>query len=548
MLQAKNDKNTILSEHIAGHRSDIAQDIDAVMKYIESPSRSDSKSNRQRVNFPKSGSSRSVGGGKLRPIRDKSSDTVRKGRKSKESKFQKSSSLEEVCISTFEDLTSSSVVGEQKNFPLRDVDTTVRKQSPVERMQADASQETDMIFNKVSSSASSSFIKTANDSIILALKKDTMDNDTDSEFFTVTKKQRKKKNTTFPKERSRMHKFTCTSKKPFSCESKERCAYAFTRPISRRKSTSSVPSTEKSDDSSDDGDSVHSLPISSEACAIHDTCINTVSYAAIARAAPEKCIKYQSDGEITDNNINNDKPCQPAQAHTLREDEIGSSAAAEVIPTVTLPLSTRKEKPRPLKITNEDYPPLYTDSSTGTDMYVEYTVSVPRKENVVCQSVVNVEKTVIVKTPSASKTQNSLKHIDKNCSHCRRPAVVMCDSACSPCDVKDLEFGFDVSAELVSVDDELTLTTLTIEGASVSDGAGVTSPACDEDLWPTPPAVACLPSQLFQRTPEESVLKADPALAFVMSGQSPMLFTSKFIFIYLLLNAICQKNVQPRGI
>uniref|UniRef100_A0A146LEL8 Uncharacterized protein n=2 Tax=Lygus hesperus TaxID=30085 RepID=A0A146LEL8_LYGHE len=432
-LKAKNDKNTILSEHIEGHRSDIAQDIDAVMKYIESPTRTDGKSTRQRMNFPKS-SARIAN--KLRPVRDKSSDTVRKGRKSKDSKFQKSSSLEEVRISTFEDLTSSIEEQSQEGL-ISALNNSVRKNSRVRGLDVYTSQESSF------SSTNKTVANTCENSAVVSTsisKKETADVDADSDFLTVKKKQRKKKNNSFHAQRNKIPNFSAYSaKKSFSCPSKERSCCNFERhSISRRKSTSSVPSSEKSDESSD-GDSVHSLPISSESCSMRslgESCIKNASYAAIARAVPSPSKPYsESDVDCNDKVLSSpEEPPSP-----------------ESIPTVMVQLPLRKEKFQNMRITNEDYPPLHHDSSN--DMYVEYTVSVPKKEKVVYESVVNVEKTVIVKLP-LSKSKNAAKPAEKISVPEKRPPVIICDPSCSPCDVQGLEFGFEINHQLLEEEEE----------------------------------------------------------------------------------------------
>ncbi|KAF6216258.1 hypothetical protein GE061_000598 [Apolygus lucorum] len=425
-LKAKNDKNTILSEHIEGHRSDIAQDIDAVMKYIESPTRTDGKTTRQRMNFPKS-SSRIAN--KLRPVRDKSSDTVRKGRKSKENKFQKSSSLEEVRISTFEDLTSSIEEQSQEGF-ISALDNSVRNRSQGRGLDVYTSQESGF------ASMDKTVAYTYNNSTAVSpsvFQKEIGDVDADSDFLTVKKKQRKKKNNSYQAQRNKIPNFTALSaKKAFA-----RVIERERQRISRRKSTSSVPSSEKSDESSD-GDSVHSLPISSESCSMRslgENCLKNASYAAIARAVPSPSKPYsESEAECIDKTVSSpEEPPSP-----------------ESIPTVMVQLPLRKDKCQNIRITNEDYPPLHHESSN--DMYVEYTVSVPKKEKIVYETVVNVEKTVIVKLPP-SKSKTAAKPTEIICVPEKRPPVIICDPTCSPCDVQGLEFGFEINHQLLEEKD-----------------------------------------------------------------------------------------------
>ncbi|XP_066908055.1 uncharacterized protein [Halyomorpha halys] len=443
-LKAKNDKNTILSQHIEGHRSDIAQDIDALMKYIESPNIDGSKARQRNVMGFSKHSNRVTH--KIGQIRDKSSDTFSgKIQKPKENKLQKSSSLEEVSISKFEDLTLSKKPAESsKNL-----------------QHGSGNKELNCLDQEISASFD---IKSPKKEV--PFQQERFESEVfDAEFLPVTKKSRKKKNVCESHIRNRISKINVGfrgEKVLGSYIGKSQDLESFTvstRDFQRRKSISSVPSSDKSGDTSD-MDSVHSFPVSSnKGRAIKNNVSASVgstpqiSYADMARSVPSP---LRTRNELHNNESKNklflDSP-------SVSDENFQQSSLSDAIPTVIVQLPAKKHLGGSVHNLKDEYPPLFTEmcdkAFSCKDMFVEYTVVVPKRSSSILESnCVNVEETVLIDMPLSKSDAPILEGLNlalDNKLTTKRPPVILMNSNANDCnDVNDLVFGFEVNEQLLS--------------------------------------------------------------------------------------------------
>lgn len=437
-LKARNDKNTILSQHIEGHRSDIAQDIDALMKYIESPKNADAKSSRQRNSVGYSKQNTRINN-KIAPVRDKSTDTFsRKSPKNKDDTMHKSSSLEEVSISKFEDLTQTFPVTDEKNKITKKPsnDKTIWKSN------VNLKYDKDLHVSEVP----------------LAVRSDKTEPEIiDSDFLPVTKKNRKKKCAYESNLRNKTMKtgdYHRTDKALSSYMRKSQELDSFhgpTREFQRRKSISSVPSSDKSGDTSD-MDSVHSFPVSSSKgkgmkgnVSVSSGSTPQISYADIARSAPSP----------TRNELS--PKCKSNVDQLGDFDEQHNFSSHEPIPTVIFQLPSRKEPVENSIKSREEYPPLeiktVDKNMSQCDLFVEYTMVVPKRNPPVEASYINVEETVLIEMPppkhETSVLDNTNLVVDSHLSN-KRPPVILLNTSNETNDVNDLEFGFEVNEQLLN--------------------------------------------------------------------------------------------------
>lgn len=427
VFQAKNDKNIILSQHIEGHRSDIAQDIDAIMKYIESPKMNETKNTRQRNSMTLSKQS-SRANNKIPRIRDKSTETFsRKSSKSKESKLQKSSSLEEVSISKFEDLTQG------------DIGNKLSK--PSHKSKTDKSQP------KIPASNYVCDLETPG---VPAIGDKCEPESIDAEFLPVIKKNRKKKGIPESSIRNRTRKIGSgyrNEKMLSSYMVKSQKLEGFpssSRDFQRRKSISSIPSSDKSGDSSD-LDSVHSFPVSSNKGKGNKPCVSLytgstpqISYADIARSVPSP--SRLADFSPSTDNIDE---CDFDSVCSVRE----------AVPTVVIQLPSKKEFRQ--DSVDQDYPPLNVKTAdnhcSSSDMFVEYTVHVPKRNSSFQSNCVNVEETVLIEMPSSdiSDKEGLSVALDNQVSSKRPPVILMNSNSNDSNEVNDLVFGFEINEQLL---------------------------------------------------------------------------------------------------
>ncbi|XP_014250436.1 uncharacterized protein LOC106667183 isoform X2 [Cimex lectularius] len=493
-VKAKNDKNTILSQHIEGHRSDIAQDIDALMKYIESPTHGEDKRGRQ-MNFTKNSGHIAS---KLQP-RDKSSETLRKGRKSKDTQFHKSNSLEEVSVSKFEDLTQSEVKKSEtqqdiKSLPLKLENKTECQKVEQKSCPTKLDKNNLEKGNKINPKPDSNVIMIEN---IMPRKEDPELQD--AEFHTVTKKQKKRKNIFFVnRNRGREqhqygHKqeYRHDYKNFYAHDNKQRGGlYSFKRKndYHRRKSTSSVPSSEKSGESSD-LDSVHSLPVSSTKVKRNEMNLETransnhTSYADIIKAVPTPSKQVNESSYISES-------CDKTSGSN---DVIEPN---EPVPSVMVSLPKKREKNSFSPICSpQDYPPLLhigdsnqvnssshsrtntsnnqstssnlistapstandsanKTSNSSNDMFVEFTLVVPPKDKYV-NKCVNVEETVYVKIKPSDNVTPAPPPGEETVP--KRPPVILLSRTKERPIVNDLEFGFEINEQLLQGEEELAV-------------------------------------------------------------------------------------------
>ncbi|CAH1392884.1 unnamed protein product [Nezara viridula] len=442
-LKAKNDKNTILSQHIEGHRSDIAQDIDALMKYIESPNIDGSKSRPRNVmSFSKHSNRVSH---KIGQIRDKSSDTFSgKIQKHKENKLQKSSSLEEVSISKFEDLTLNKKSAESSK--------DVQHRSDIKA------------FSYLSQEITTSFdIKSPKKEV--PFQQDRLESEVfDADFLPVTKKSRKKKNVCENHIRNKISKINVGfrgEKILGSYIGKSQDLESFTvstREFQRRKSISSVPSSDKSGDTSD-MDSVHSFPVSSnKGRAIKNNVSASVgstpqiSYADMARSVPSPLRTYNEPI------INESKNKIFVDSSLVSDENFQQLSLSDAIPTVVVQLPAKKHLGGSVHNLKDEYPPLFAEmcdkAYSCKDMFVEYTVVVPKRSSSIPESnCVNVEETVLIDMPSLKSDAPALEGLnlalDNKLPTKRPPVILMNSNANDSNDVNDLVFGFEVNEQLL---------------------------------------------------------------------------------------------------
>lgn len=413
------------------------------MKYIESPNIDGSKSRqRNMMNFSKHSNRVSH---KIGQIRDKSSDTFSgKIQKHKENKLQKSSSLEEVSISKFEDLTLSKKPAESsKNVHRSGINE----------------------FNYLSQEMTASFdIKSPKKEV--PFQQDRLESEVfDADFLPVTKKSRKKKNFCENHIRNKISKINVGfrgDKVLGSFIGKSQDLESFTvstREFQRRKSISSVPSSDKSGDTSD-MDSVHSFPVSSnKGRAIKNNVSASVgstpqiSYADMARSVPSP---LRTQNELT---INESKNKLFVDSSSVSDESFQQLSLSDPIPTVVVQLPSKKHLGGSVHNLKDEYPPLFAEMCDKTysckDMFVEYTVVVPKRSSSIPESnCVNVEETVLIDLPSPKSDAPALEGLNlaiDNKLPTKRPPVILMNSNANDCyDVNDLVFGFEVNEQLLS--------------------------------------------------------------------------------------------------
>ncbi|CAH0388987.1 unnamed protein product [Bemisia tabaci] len=365
----KNDHDdTILAENIEGHRGD--RDINSLLKYIEAGGDGKHIKSSKLTNGPLVKQAKS----KVKVSREKSTDgdTINRVTKNKrKEKLKKSNSLEEISKTKLEDLTndsdSSSKTMPKKQTTLDDDDLGERQ----ERMGA----EEDSVYATSADECLLSQVKRRD------LKMDrSMENlAADSEFHVVTKKQRRKKRRSVSNDRNTRGKTEQPRRNVGSFPPHDGTNHFPGRsrglsPDKRRKSTSSMPPSDKSDCS--DLDSVHSLPVSSTTpkCQVQKTSTSNgstpqASYADIAKSTV-------SPPQGSTNNMNGSGKWPPVGKSTSAPLNISMSTSS-VSPNESVS-GKRKPNTAPSSVSSSTYEDSLTQSP---DLVPSVTLSLKHKKD-----------------------------------------------------------------------------------------------------------------------------------------------------------------------
>nr|XP_018898547.1 PREDICTED: uncharacterized protein LOC109031481 isoform X2 [Bemisia tabaci] len=365
----KNDHDdTILAENIEGHRGD--RDINSLLKYIEAGGDGKHIKSSKLTNGPLVKQAKS----KVKVSREKSTDgdTLNRVTKNKrKEKLKKSNSLEEISKTKLEDLTndsdSSSKTMPKKQTTLDDDDLGERQ----ERMGA----EEDSVYATSADECLLSQVKRRD------LKMDrSMENlAADSEFHVVTKKQRRKKRRSVSNDRNTRGKTEQPRRNVGSFPPHDGTNHFPGRsrglsPDKRRKSTSSMPPSDKSDCS--DLDSVHSLPVSSTTpkCQVQKTSTSNgstpqASYADIAKSTV-------SPPQGSTNNMNGSGKWPPVGKSTSAPLNISMSTSS-VSPNESVS-GKRKPNTAPSSVSSSTYEDSLTQSP---DLVPSVTLSLKHKKD-----------------------------------------------------------------------------------------------------------------------------------------------------------------------
>ncbi|RZF40968.1 hypothetical protein LSTR_LSTR013223 [Laodelphax striatellus] len=445
----KNYSKIVNAENIEGHRWD--EDIDSLMKYINSGSTEECKTQK----------SRQSAAGARATVHSKLKSKEEDGRKKKGKelrKIQKSNSMEEISKTKLEDLTSPS----EKSPEETNTRVKPKKQVTLDDNQLEASCWQTEETTKVCVSVEKLVIDTDKKKVFE--KKESISDLQDADFHLVKKKQRKKKrpaNNSRPGG-SKSSNYGYHGNQGFPSHYRRSAKVMEERVQPRRKSASSVPPSDKSDSS--DLDSVHSLPVSSTTpkptvgkTSTSGGSTPLASYADITRSM---VTPPRAPAPPTPPPPPPPPPPLPAfpplpsksAAAPLRKDAMTDTACDKIL----LPV--------------EEYPPLARKVACG-DYFVEFTVKRGRASR---DTDVSVEETIIVKTSVPTKKDLSeVSEVKKDVptSHklaaseaaaaSKRPPVILLNRSgrSSPKHALDVTFGFDINQELLAESDQVPPTT-----------------------------------------------------------------------------------------